>query len=97
MHPRSATCCCFLTCGRSCKTRGPDAPVAAPIGVFDSGVGGLTVLRALTQVLPPRSRAPHRPGRISWLATDDAQRFARVGGRFFGTSLNADAVQIVDL
>jgi len=26
--------------------------VAAPIGVFDSGVGGLTVLRALTQGLP---------------------------------------------
>lgn len=29
-----------------------DARLAAPIGVFDSGVGGLTVLRALLETLP---------------------------------------------
>jgi glutamate racemase len=34
---------------------------------------------------------------IRWLATDDAERFARVGGRFFGTELHADAVEIIDL
>jgi glutamate racemase len=38
----------------------------------------------------------HR-GRIRWLATDDAERFARVGGRFFGAELHADAVEIIDL
>jgi glutamate racemase len=37
------------------------------------------------------------PGRIRWLATDDADRFARVGGRFFGAELRADAVEIIDL
>ena len=36
-------------------------------------------------------------GRIRWLATDDAERFARVGGRFFGAELSADAVEIIDL
>jgi glutamate racemase len=35
--------------------------------------------------------------RIRWLATDDAERFARVGGRFFGAALHADAVEIIDL
>jgi len=29
-----------------------DAHANAPVGVFDSGVGGLTVLRALTAALP---------------------------------------------
>jgi hypothetical protein len=36
-------------------------------------------------------------GHIRWLATDDAERFARVGGRFFGAELYADAVEIIDL
>src|SRR5678816_1116870 len=47
MRRRSATCCCFRTCARNRN----DA-MNAPIGVFDSGVGGLTVLRALISVLP---------------------------------------------
>jgi glutamate racemase len=36
-------------------------------------------------------------GRITWLATDDADRFARVGARFFGEGLGSEAVQIIDL
>ncbi len=31
------------------------SPNAAPIGVFDSGVGGLTVMRALVDLLPRES------------------------------------------
>src|SRR6202046_866981 len=61
MRRRSATCCCSRTCGRSFD--GTPAVLVemtmlatirrdAPIGVFDSGVGGLTVLRALSQALP---------------------------------------------
>jgi glutamate racemase len=48
---------------------------------------------------PERERhgAAANPGRITWLATDDAERFARVGGRFFGRTLSAAAVEIVDL
>lgn len=33
----------------------PQEPQRAPIGVFDSGVGGLTVLRQLYQQLPNES------------------------------------------
>jgi glutamate racemase len=36
-------------------------------------------------------------GRVTWLATDDAARFARVGGRFFGGALSAGAVAVIDL
>lgn len=44
-----------------------------------------------------QDRARAHGGRIRWLATDDAERFARVGGRFFGAELHADAVEIIDL
>jgi glutamate racemase len=36
-------------------------------------------------------------GSVTWLATDSAARFARVGGTFLGQALRADAVQIIDL
>ena len=56
------------------------------------------VAREMT--LPPAA-TPYRGrvhgGRIRWLATDDAERFARVGGRFFGAELHAEAVEIIDL
>jgi hypothetical protein len=34
---------------------------------------------------------------VTWLATDGAARFARVGTRFFGETVPVDAVQIIDL
>jgi glutamate racemase len=37
------------------------------------------------------------PGKVSWLATDGAARFARVGSLFLGETLAADAIEIVDL
>jgi glutamate racemase len=37
------------------------------------------------------------PGRVSWLATDGAARFARVGSTFFGEILHPEAVQVIDL
>ncbi len=36
-------------------------------------------------------------GRVVWLATDGAARFARVGSRFFGRTLAADDIEIIDL
>jgi len=36
-------------------------------------------------------------GRVTWLATDGAARFARVGSLFLGETVHADAVEIVDL
>lgn len=32
-----------------------DSDCTLPIGVFDSGIGGLTVLKALTEALPRES------------------------------------------
>ncbi len=39
----------------------------------------------------------HGDGRLSLLATDGAQRFALVGGRFLGKSLTADDIELCDL
>jgi glutamate racemase len=36
-------------------------------------------------------------GVVRFLATDDAERFARVGSRFLDTQLHPDAVELVDL
>jgi glutamate racemase len=36
-------------------------------------------------------------GRVQWLATDGAQRFARVSSVFLGTALRADEIEIIDL
>jgi glutamate racemase len=37
------------------------------------------------------------PGRVKFLATDGAARFARVGGAFLGEPMSADTIEIVDL
>ena len=36
-------------------------------------------------------------GSVQWLATDGAQRFARVSSVFLGTALRADEIEIIDL
>jgi glutamate racemase len=43
------------------------------------------------------SAAPGAYGTVSWLATDGAARFARVGSAFLGEILHAEAVEIIDL
>lgn len=42
-------------------------------------------------------RAPHGSGALTLMATDGATRFARVGGRFLGTELCPEDIEIVDL
>ncbi|MDP9013953.1 MAG: glutamate racemase, partial [Pseudomonadota bacterium] len=69
------------------------AVLPAGVHVLDSAV---TVAAAVSREL----RVPeHRRGRgaVSWLATDGAARFARVGSIFLGESLRADEVEIIDL
>jgi len=41
--------------------------------------------------------SPGARGAVSWLATDGAARFARVGSTFLGETLHAEAIEIVDL
>ncbi len=81
-------------------------PVLAPAirKVLGEGVAivdsARTTAEALVGVLdraglrrPPGGAA----GRVRLLATDSAERFARVGGTFLGRSLQADDVEVVDL
>jgi glutamate racemase len=44
-----------------------------------------------------RGASPGVRGAVSWLATDGAARFARVGSAFLGETLHAGAIEIVDL
>ena len=73
------------------------AVIPPHVRIVDSAA---TTAQTLARRMAPelkRRAAARGPGRILWLATDDAERFARVGGRFFGGTLGADAVEIVDL
>jgi glutamate racemase len=46
---------------------------------------------------PDSSANPVIRGACTWLATDDAARFARVGGTFLGETLSAGSIEIIDL
>jgi glutamate racemase len=56
----------------------------------------LRLVDAQTVATDVASASPAR-GAVTWLATDGAARFARVGTTFFGEPLAADAIAIVDL
>lgn len=81
-------------------------PVLAPAirKVLGDGVAivdsAQTTAAALARVLSAaglRRPGPSAPGRARLLATDSAERFARVGGTFLGRPLAAGDVEIVDL
>jgi glutamate racemase len=55
-----------------------------------------TTAAAVLRQLPAASPGGGR-GTVSWLATDGAARFARVGSTFFGEPLRADEIEIIDL
>jgi glutamate racemase len=95
--------------------RGPEAPdtlvlgcthfpIMAPairsvlpnqVAIVDSAAA-VAATAAVVRRGPPGS-ASAGGGRITWLATDGAERFARVGSTFFGQTLHAEAVEIIDL
>jgi len=82
---------------------------ATPIGVFDSGVGGLTVLRALEQALPGEdfvyfgdtARLPYGPkseATVMRYAFEDALFLLRKGAKFLVVACNtASSVALPDL
>jgi glutamate racemase len=73
------------------------AVIPPRVRIVDSAATTAQALAGRMAPEPQRHGVPRNPGRITWLATDDAERFARVGGRFFGSALSAEAVEIVDL
>jgi glutamate racemase len=70
------------------------AVLPAHVGIVDSAA---TTAAAVRLRLDGGSEAGGAIGTVSWLATDGAARFARVGSTFLGESLRAEAVEIIDL
>jgi glutamate racemase len=56
-----------------------------------------TTAAAVQKMLPGPDGAPSGRGAVTWLATDGAARFARVGSTFLGEALHPEAVEIIDL
>jgi glutamate racemase len=69
------------------------AVLPAHVRIVDSAE--TTAAAVQRQILPAGARAGR--GTVKWLATDGAERFARVGSVFFDEELRPDAVEIVDL
>jgi glutamate racemase len=63
------------------------------VRIIDSAA--TTAAEVLRRIRP--SAHPAGRGRVTWLATDGAERFARVGSAFFGEALHADKIEIIDL
>ena len=64
------------------------------VSIVDSAA---TTAAAVLGRLDGHSGAPGGRGAVSWLATDGAARFARVGSIFLGETLHAETVEIIDL
>jgi len=56
-----------------------------------------TTAAAVARLLPPAASLRTTTGRVTWLATDGAARFARVGTTFLGETLQGSDVEIIDL
>jgi glutamate racemase len=84
----------------------PAIRAVLPVGVaiVDSAASVAAVVAREAAVMAREALTPSRPagektlgGGVQWLATDGAQRFARVSSVFLGTALRADEIEIIDL
>ncbi len=71
------------------------AVVDSGISIVDSAVTTAAVVEHYLQ--ENNAARDAGPGTLNLLATDGARRFARVGGSFLGTSLEAGDIEVVDL
>jgi len=71
--------------------------VPGNVSIVDSAAATARILSDAIGSRATGAAEPVAEGRITWLATDDAERFARVGSLFFAESLRAAAVEIIDL
>ena len=67
--------------------------VPGHVSIIDSAA---TTAAEVLRRIPASAHRTSR-GRVTWLATDGADRFARVGSTFFGEALHADQIEIIDL
>jgi glutamate racemase len=85
--------CLVLGCTHFPLLKDTIAEVAGPdVQLVDSGE---TVAMAVEQMLTGKKKGGK--GSARYLATDGAERFARVGSLFLGESIEAHDVEIVDL
>ena len=66
------------------------------VGIIDSAATTAAAVLRQLHGRPTAAGAPAR-GTVTWLATDGAARFARVGSAFLGETLHPDMVEIIDL
>jgi glutamate racemase len=71
------------------------AVLPAHVQLVDSALTTAAAVARQLQTAPAELGASR--GSVTWLATDGAARFARVGSAFLGQALCADAVEIIDL
>jgi len=69
------------------------AVIPAHVHIVDAAAS--VAAEVVRQVRPQSST--RRNGRVTWLATDGAERFARVGGIFLGERLHVEEIEIIDL
>lgn len=95
------TDCIVLGCTHFPVLSGVVRAVAGPnVVIVDSAVTTAEEVRRRCESGPPRAegrRAPSTQGNVMLLATDDVERFARVGSTFLGVPLRSDEVELVDL
>jgi glutamate racemase len=64
------------------------------VRIIDSAATTAAAVRLRLHAVPEEAGTA---GAVSWLATDGAARFARVGSTFLGETVRAEAVEIIDL
>jgi glutamate racemase len=67
------------------------------VRVVDSAVTTAAAVRGRLLQIQAGTAPVVGSGSMTWLATDGAARFARVGSIFLGEPLRAETVEIVDL
>jgi glutamate racemase len=78
----------------------PAIRAVLPVGVtiVDSAASvAAVVAREAALSSEPSGKLKTADGGVQWLATDGAQRFARVSSVFLGHALRADEIEIIDL
>jgi glutamate racemase len=72
-------------------------PVGVTIVDSAASVAAVVAREAALSSEPSGAQVKTVGGGVQWLATDGAQRFARVSSVFLGTALRADEIEIIDL
>jgi glutamate racemase len=73
------------------------AATVAALLAFPLASASTTALIPAEATRPTSATPTPATGRVTWLATDGAARFARIGARFLGEPLLAESVAIIDL